>query len=42
MKTYKITLLVDQEWLHAIADATDVAYVQEGEVCEWLSVEEQE
>jgi hypothetical protein len=42
MKTYKITLLVDQAWFHAISEVTDVAYVEEGEVCEWLSVEEQE
>lgn len=41
MKTYKITMLVDQEWLWAIADATDKSYVEDGEVCEWLSVEEQ-
>lgn len=36
----KITLLVDEEWLEAINKFT--LDVHEGEVCDWLSVEEVE
>ncbi len=36
----KITLLVDEEWLEAISKFT--LDVHEGEVCDWLSVEEVE
>lgn len=34
----KITLIVDDEWLEAITKLTLDIY--DGEVCEWLSVEE--
>jgi hypothetical protein len=36
----KITLLVDEEWLKAIQNLTSDIY--EGEVCQWLSIEEGE
>lgn len=34
----KITLLVDEKWLEAIKNFTQEVY--EGEVCQWLSLEE--
>lgn len=40
MKTYKIELEVDAEWLTVIQNVTDVSYVEEGEVLRWISVEE--
>jgi len=38
--TYKISLKVDAEWLEAIRKMTDVDYLEEGEVLEWLEVTE--
>lgn len=37
MKSYKITLVVDEEWLKVIEKVTADPY--EGEVCTWVSVE---
>ena len=34
----KVTLLVDEEWLKAIQNLTNDVY--EGEMCEWLGVED--
>ena len=33
VKTYRVTLIVDQGWLDAISDVT--SYVEDGEVCIW-------
>lgn len=38
MNTYKISLLVDEEWLKALQKVTNVDTYDE--VCTWLSVEE--
>ena len=40
MKTYKIELEVDAEWLAAIQNVTNVDYLEEGEVLVWTKVEE--
>lgn len=40
MKTYKIELEVDAEWLSVIQNVTDVSYTEEGEVLRWIKVEE--
>lgn len=39
MKTYKITLEVDENWYKAITNLTDVD-IYEGEMCKWISEEE--
>lgn len=36
MKTWRITLVVDNEWLNTIDEVT--SYVESGEVCFWESV----
>lgn len=38
MKTYTITLEVDEQWLEAIRNFTNDIY--DGELCRWLSLEE--
>jgi hypothetical protein len=38
MKNYKISLLVDEEWLEVLKNVTNVDTYDE--VCTWLSVEE--
>lgn len=35
MKTYRITLEVDEQWFEAIARLTDVD-IYEGETCKWI------
>ena len=40
MKTYKIALEVDEQWLEAINNLTKDVY--DTEVCTWLSLEEVE
>ena len=40
MKTYKIELEVDAEWLEVIQNVTNVDYLEEGEVLVWNKVEE--
>lgn len=39
MKVYKVTLRVDQEWMNALDKLTFDVY--EGEICQWLEVEEE-
>ncbi len=39
MDIYKIELKLDAEWLQVIQNVTNVDYLEEGEVLEWLSVE---
>jgi hypothetical protein len=39
IKTYKIELEVDELWLKAIKDFTDVSYVEDNEVLSWINVE---
>ena len=39
MPNYKITLEVDEGWLKAITDLTDVD-IHEGEVMRWITKEE--
>jgi hypothetical protein len=40
VKTYAISLVVDEKWLEVINKVTDVD-VYEGETLTWLSLEEQ-
>ncbi|CAB5218251.1 hypothetical protein UFOVP204_133 [uncultured Caudovirales phage] len=39
IKSYKIQLEVDELWLKAIKDFTDVSYVEDNEILNWINVE---
>jgi hypothetical protein len=39
MKTYQVTLELDEKWLEAINKLTDVD-IYEGETCTWIELKE--